>query len=277
MDKRRALVIGAGPMGLWMARNLVKRGYRVTVYDKKRNKLKKIEGGGISAAKSLKEALSSSSLVVLAVGASNAATLLSSLMSTVSGKIILDISSVKTPVAKALAKHRRSSNMVVLVHPLFGPGTKKLEDKSVVFIPFRKPEEEYRVCTEVFHPCKILRMSVETHDRKMASAMALPRLLILTLLRSWSMDDVKPLTVSQKALMLVASPILSESPSLFKEITEKNPYTEKALINALKTLNQFRNNPSTASKIFKQLQTKKLVKGYAKIYQLLEEAASKTW
>ncbi|MDJ0272878.1 MAG: prephenate dehydrogenase/arogenate dehydrogenase family protein [Aigarchaeota archaeon] len=275
MDRKRALVIGAGPMGLWMARNLARRGYSVAIYDKNRNKLKKIEGYGISAAKSLKEALSTSSLIVLAVGASNAAALLPKLMSTVSGKTILDISSIKTPVAKALAKHQSNSNMVVLVHPLFGPGTKKLKDKNIVFIPFRKPIEEYRVCEEVFHPCKILRMSVETHDRKMASAMALPRLLILALLKSWSMADVKPLTVSQKALMLVASPMLSESPNLFKEITEKNPYTEETLTDAVKTLNQFRNNPSTASRIFKQLQTKKLVKGYAKIYQLLEEAASK--
>ncbi|MEM4495264.1 MAG: prephenate dehydrogenase/arogenate dehydrogenase family protein [Candidatus Caldarchaeum sp.] len=274
MVKKKALVLGAGPMGLWMARHLAERGYHVTVYDKDRKKLRNLDGGRISAAKNLTEALNNSALIVLAIGSSSTVDLLPRLISKTDGKTFFDISSVKTPIAKALARSKIKNNVVALVHPLFGPGAKKLNDKYVVLTPFRRPAAEYRVCREIFHPCTILRMSVTRHDWVMASAMALPRLLMLTLLNGWRMEKVKPLTVSQRALLVAAAPILSESPTLFREIIEKNPYTRQTLSKTIKTLHRMRKKPSTASSIFKRFRRRIGFESYFKIYKLLEDAAS---
>jgi prephenate dehydrogenase len=99
----RAAVIGAGPMGLWLTKYLKARGYGVVVYDRNRSRARAAANvSKTDMAKTLDEAVGEAELTVLAVGAENAGPLLSGLLKRYSGKVYVDISSVKAPILKFL-------------------------------------------------------------------------------------------------------------------------------------------------------------------------------
>ncbi|MDW8083962.1 MAG: prephenate dehydrogenase/arogenate dehydrogenase family protein [Candidatus Caldarchaeum sp.] len=274
MQTLGAAVIGAGPMGLWTANHLARRGYSVRVYDIKGEKINNIpRTGRVSAAENFEEAVKHGSVIFSAVGTKNSSTVIRKIITNHQEKIVVDISSVKTPVVKSLEKVTTRNNLVVLTHPLFGPGTKKLEDKTVLFVPFRKKASEYRICKALFSPCRIVTVSAAQHDRMMAAAMALPRAFLLTMLDVWRRAGVEDLTFSQRAIRLAASTILTENPSLAVEIIAYNPYSTLTIKQALTSVKKMVQNPSENIKnIYTRLKTKTQKREYIQIYSLLEKS-----
>ncbi|MCS7137118.1 MAG: prephenate dehydrogenase/arogenate dehydrogenase family protein [Candidatus Caldarchaeum sp.] len=274
MQTLGAAVIGAGPMGLWTANHLAGRGYSVKVYDINREKTENIpRAGRVSAAENFEEAVKHGSVIFSAVGTKNSPTVIRKIVTNHQEKIVVDISSVKTPIVKALEKVTTGNNLVVLTHPLFGPGARKLEDKTVLFVPFRKKASEYRVCKALFSPCRIVTVSARQHDRMMAAAMALPRAFLLTMLDVWRRAGVDDLTFSQRAIRLAASTILTENPSLAAEIIAYNPYSTATIKQALTSVEKMVQNPSGNIKnIYTRLKTKTQKREYIQIYSLLEKS-----
>ncbi|MEM0383259.1 MAG: prephenate dehydrogenase/arogenate dehydrogenase family protein [Candidatus Caldarchaeum sp.] len=272
MAKQVAAVVGAGPMGLWTARHLRGKQFTVKVYDKNPAKTRQAaKHGGLLPARSLDDAVSDASYVVVATGSLNAGETIKKIAASHSGKTVIDISSVKTPVLRSLRRENLGDNLVVLTHPLFGPGTTKLTDKTVVFTPFRYGERERRVAVSIFRPCRILAMTVEEHDLRMAYAMAVPRILMLVLLDSWRSMGVDVLTTSQKALTLAASTMLSDSPALIREVIAANPYTSRAIAAFRKNLDI--NKPQQVNSMLKRLkpQLDKLAQRYGVAYKWVEQ------
>ncbi|MCX8200841.1 MAG: prephenate dehydrogenase/arogenate dehydrogenase family protein [Candidatus Caldarchaeum sp.] len=273
MDQLRAAVIGAGPMGLWFARQLALKGYAVRIHDRNKKKLRNLpRKKSIKPSFSFEDAVNDASVIVIAAGSENSAKLINRVLKNYRGKVVVDISSVKTPVVEGLKKTEARDNLVVLCHPLFGPGTKKLAGKIVFFVPFRKKTAEYRFCKKLFSPCKIVRVSAESHDMKMAAAMALPRVLLLTLFDMWRRTKVDNMTVSQKAIRLAASTILVESPNLTTEIVATNPYTAKTIKQLKDKLEELMYSPhSNIKRIHNRLQSKEQKEQYRQIYKLVEK------
>lgn len=273
MAVRRAAVIGAGPMGLWLAKHLSRKGFAVKVFDKNTKLLKSLGiGRRILPARSLTEAVGDAEIVMLAVGAKNAAALVRRIVQRFQGKTLVDVSAVKTPVAKALKRINLRNNTVVLLHPLFGPGVRNLEDKTVVLAVYRNRRAEYRMCRELFSPSKVLVMSPREHDLKMAASMALTRILLLALFETWRKKRVEDLVFSQKAVRLAASTILTESSSLTSEIIAQNPYTAKLIQETFKTIQSVKTNPSKAVETIRKRVSKNLLtKSYLEIYRLVEK------
>ncbi|MEM4183663.1 MAG: prephenate dehydrogenase/arogenate dehydrogenase family protein [Candidatus Caldarchaeum sp.] len=275
MAGSQAAVVGAGPMGLWMAQHLSEKGYSVKVYDINSAKTRQA-AKRFTAAKNLDDAVSYASIVVVAVGSKNAGKTIRQILTRHHGKTIVDISSVKTPVIKHLKLAPPYDGLIVLTHPLFGPGAKKLEDKTVVVAPFRRPAEEMDVARKLFKPCKIVLMSPDIHDRVMAYAMAVPRVMMLALLECWRRKKIDVLTTSQKALMLAASTFLTEKPQVVEEIITQNPYTAKAVADIQNLVKNIRQKSSanilqTHRKL--ATQTRTLAKQYSQAYSVIEKVA----
>ncbi|MCS7110038.1 MAG: prephenate dehydrogenase/arogenate dehydrogenase family protein [Candidatus Caldarchaeum sp.] len=273
MDQLRAAVIGAGPMGLWFARHLARKGYTVSVHDRNRKKLRNLPlKKTIKPSYSFEDAVNDSSVIVIAVGSENSADLIDRILKMYEGKVVVDISSVKAPVVEGLKKAKTRDNLVVLCHPLFGPGTKNLTGKTVLFIPFRKKVSEYRFCKKLFTPSKIVAVSAESHDISMAAAMALPRALFLILFDMWRRGKIENMTVSQRAIRLAASTILVESPHLTTEIVANNPYTAKTIKQFTDKLEELMYSPHrNIKRIHKRLQSKEQKEQYRQIYKLVEK------
>ena len=268
-----AAVIGAGPMGLWLSKYLKTRGYSVSVYDRDRLRARAAANASKTAmAKTLDEAVGEAELTVLAVGAENAGPILSSLLKRYSGKVYVDISSVKTPVLKFLPR-RAPSSQVVLTHPLFGPGTKTLKDKTVVVTPVYRRQAEVSIAKKLFNPCKIVSMNPREHDVLMAFAMAAPRVAVFSVLELWRGHRIKPLTTSQKALLAAASTMLADSWKITGQIVGQNPYTKKALDELIDKIKQNRENilrtpTATHQRLASWIRPKKF---YGKVYKIIEE------
>lgn len=273
MARPFAAVVGAGPMGLWTAKHLKSRGYSVAVYDRDRGRARKAaQQGKVAAARNFEDAVSKASLIIVATGSLNAGEVVKKITSAYGGKTIVDISSVKSPVVRSLKRLDIGDNRVVLTHPLFGPGATTLRDKTVILTPFRNKAEEYNTAREIFKPCRIVSMKAEEHDLKMAYAMAVPRILMLSLLVSWKTKGVGVLTSSQKALMVAASTMLTEKPALIKEIVASNPYTPKALKTVEKTMKTLR-NPEHIPKLCRRLRptASELSSTYKQAYRWVEQ------
>jgi len=269
--EQSAAVIGAGPMGLWMAEHLRRNRFRIKIYDIDTSK--RIPKKFICT-RTLEEAVSETALAVVAVGSNNAGEVIKEILKLNTGTTAIDISSVKTPVIKSLREVRTGDGLIVLTHPLFGPGAKTLADKTVIFTPFKNKQGELRIARKVFHPCRIVTMDAATHDRLMAYSMASPRLLLLTLLNVWQKHGVKPLTTSQRALLIASSPILMEKPNVIEEIIAENPYTAKAALEIIQNIRSLTNNPAKQiSKTLKKIKHKNQ-KTYETLYKLLEKHAA---
>jgi prephenate dehydrogenase len=269
----RAAVIGAGPMGLWLTKYLKARGYGVAVYDRNQSRARAAANAlKTDMAKTLDEAVGEAELTVLAVGAENAGPLLSGLLKRYSGKVYVDISSVKAPILKFLPRQTPSSQ-VVLTHPLFGPGAKTLKDKVVVVTPVYRRQAEVSIAKKLFNPCKIVSMNPREHDVLMAYAMAAPRVAVFSVLELWRKHRIKPLTTSQKALLAAASTMLADSWKITGQIVAQNPYTKKALGELINKIKQNQENihrmpTATHQRLASWIRPKKF---YGKVYKIIEE------
>ncbi|MCS7133590.1 MAG: prephenate dehydrogenase/arogenate dehydrogenase family protein [Candidatus Caldarchaeum sp.] len=275
MPKPQAAVIGAGPMGVWVAQHLAKQGYIVKVYDRNRERLRNLPRN-LYRSESLDDSVRNASLVCLAVGTKNSAELASEIVQNYNGKVVIDISSVKTPVFEQLKTLDVKDNLIVLTHPLFGPGTKKLEDKTVFIVPFRNRFREYRVCKKLFPSCKIIAVSSASHDMLMAIAMSLPRVLLLSLFDTWRRNRVERLTVSQRAIWLAASTTLTENTSLTSEVVAENPYTAEAIKQFEEAVEWIMKDPAkNVEMLHKRFKKRSQETEYFQIYRLLEKLSSK--
>ncbi len=224
-------VLGAGPMGCWLARHLKRLGYQVILFDLKRD-LARREAGKIGClwARSINQFSYDVKVVFVAVGSGNAAATILKM-----GEIlppssnVIDISSVKTAVVEGLKNLDRDDMVITLSHPLFGPGASSLRGKYVVFTPFRNHVRERRVLARFFKGAKVIKMGYQDHDKLMAHCMSVPRLATMAIIEGWTAMRSLDLTTSQKALTLAASTMLMDSPRLFTEIVGLNPYTGEAV------------------------------------------------
>ena len=236
---RWAGVIGAGPMGVWLARHLRKLGYRVILYDLKSD-LARREANRIGClwAKSMDQLGENIQLVLVAVGSENAASTILQLSGILQPHAnIIDISSVKSPVVQGLRSLSRRDLVIALSHPLFGPGASFVKGKTIVFTPFRDKRRELNLLRRFFRDARLLTLGYREHDLLMAHCMAVPRLATLSLMMIWVGMKSLDLTTSQKAFTLAASTMLTESPKLFTEIIKLNPYTGEALDEFLEKVN----------------------------------------
>ena len=129
--------IGIGLMGFPMAKNLLKNGYNVSVFDKELHKAKRLSKYGASISKSLKDVIKNSEVIITMVTDDK------SVMSIINSKdfinnlrnnsIMIDMSSTKPITSQKAKKFLKEKGVDFLDAPVSG-GTKGAEEASLAIM-----------------------------------------------------------------------------------------------------------------------------------------------
>ncbi len=134
---KRISFIGIGLMGLPMAKNLLKAGYSLKVYNRTLKKAEVLKKYNAEIADSIKEAVNDSEVIITMLSDDNAINTLmksdSFLNNIKSGATVIDMSSVKPETAKLHGSNLKSKNINYLDAPVSG-GTTGAEEATLAIM-----------------------------------------------------------------------------------------------------------------------------------------------
>jgi len=228
---KRALIIGgAGKMGGWMADFLASQGFEVELADP-------------VAADSPYRQMSDWSdsdlgqeIIVVAAPLEITAEILEQLAERRPAGLILDVGSLKRPLQAGLKALAEVGCRVTSIHPMFGPDTRLLSGRHVIFVDVGVTEATAEA-RALFSSTMAERidMSLEEHDRLIAYVLGLSHALNLAFFTALAgsgelvprLKQVSSTTFD--AQLDVASRVAYENPRLYFEIQALNQYGGAAL------------------------------------------------
>jgi chorismate mutase/prephenate dehydrogenase len=223
---KRALVIGGGgKMGAWFARFLGSQGYAVQIADPS------APDGAVDWVADWRGLDIDHDLIVVATPIKVAADVLTELAERRPGGLILDIGSLKTPLRAALARLVAAGCRVTSIHPMFGPDTRLLSGRHVVFVELGVPAATAEART-LFEStmAEQIEMSLEEHDRLIAYVLGLSHALNLAFFTALAASgELVPRlkrmsSTTFDAQLRVASLVAHDNPHLYFEIQALNEY-----------------------------------------------------
>jgi prephenate dehydrogenase len=146
--------------------------------------------------------------------------------------LVIEISSIKAPLAAVLESARREGSRVVALHPMFGPGKSPYEPLHFVLAAQRQEDEE-RAEIEPFlsHPyTRLVAVPFAHHDRLMGWLLGLAHLTNLLFGTALSRSGVDPQELQDCASTTylrqaaTARSVLGEDADLYLDIQRLNPY-----------------------------------------------------
>ncbi len=228
---KRVLVIGgAGKMGAWFAQFLASQGFAVEVAD---------PGETMTPFPRVADwrALTlDHDIIVVATPMKVAGSVLRELAAARPRGLVVDIGSLKTPLRDGLQALKQAGCKVASIHPMFGPDTKLLSGRHVVFCDLGVPEAT-REARGIFAPtmAEQLEMSLDDHDRLMAYVLGLSHALNLAFFTALSSSGElvprlqKMSSTTFDAQVRVASLVARDNPHLYFDIQTLNEYGGVAL------------------------------------------------
>jgi len=223
---KRVLVIGgAGKMGAWFVRFLASQGYGVTIADPGAAE------GQPDAVSEWRELELDHDLIVVAAPIKATAGILEALAERKPSGVILDIGSLKTPLREGLIKLARAGCRVTSIHPMFGPDTRLLSGRHVIFVDVGDPAAT-AAARALFAAtmAELIDMSLEEHDRLIAYVLGLSHALNLAFFTALAesgelVPRLKTMSSTTfDAQLNVASLVAHDSPHLYFEIQALNEY-----------------------------------------------------
>jgi chorismate mutase/prephenate dehydrogenase len=231
---RTALVIGgAGQMGRWFSDYLASQGFSICVADPA------AEGGDYPCLTDWQDNALDQDVIVVAAPISVTAEILSKLAERRPSGLILDIGSLKSPLRASLEKLVEAGCQVTSIHPMFGPDTRLLSDRHVVFVDLGVPEAT-QAARRLFAStmAQQIEMTLDEHDRLIAYVLGLSHALNIAFFTALSESGELVPRLRQissttfDAQLKVASLVAHENPHLYFEIQALNDFGADAL-NAL--------------------------------------------
>jgi len=223
---RRALVVGgAGRMGRWFTGFLATQGWSVGVADP----AGPVEGLPWSA--DWRDAIGTAELVVVAAPLAVTAAILHQMANDRPPGTVLEIGSIKTPLAAALARLSDAGVAVGSIHPMFGPDARLLAGRHVIIVEGGAPAA-LGAARELFEPtsASIVTMSLEEHDRLVAWVLGLSHAVNIAFFTALAgsgrpADELAAFASTTFGGQLdVARKVAGESPELYFEIQSLNPH-----------------------------------------------------
>ena len=218
--KKKITILGAGgKMGKWFSNYFLEKGYDVIVYDSEAE----IKGKSFIKATSLVGAVLNTDYVMLCTPTRRTPEIIRLIAKEMKrGSYIIEISSQKTKTATSLAKIP-SKVSPICIHPMFGPGAKKMEKQNIISVPIKDAKKELAVAKSLFPGANFVTIDVIEHDKKIAVILGLTHLINLVFANVISKDDKISLTEKMsgttfKAQKILAESILTESPDLIETI-----------------------------------------------------------
>jgi len=251
-SNKTALVIGGnGAMGRWFVQFLQSQGFMVHISDPNTQD---------NAAKNIgdfrQQALDYDFIIVAAPLAASAK-ILEELAQMKPEGIIMDVGSIKSPLKRPLRQLTDAGCQVVSIHPMFGPDTRLLSGKHIIFIDI-DGRGSLTQAQALFEPtmARAITMKLEDHDRLIAYVLGLSHAINLAFLTVLAESGEAADTLAQlssttfDAQLNIASRVVHENPYLYFEIQHLNHYnlgTLHALEDTIaRLIDMIRNNQADA-------------------------------
>jgi 3-hydroxyisobutyrate dehydrogenase len=152
-DKKRIGWIGLGKMGIPMSKNLVKKGYPVTVYNRTKEKTKELVAEGAKVADSPKALAANSDVIISMISDDPALEEVSigkngAFEGAKSGAIYIDMSTVSPVSSTKVAEGAAKKDIKYLRAPVSGSTVLAASGSLTIFAS--GPKDAYDQCTEIF-------------------------------------------------------------------------------------------------------------------------------
>jgi prephenate dehydrogenase len=231
----RIAIIGAGKMGVWFAKFFLKEGYSVVVADRKKEKLSKLKKELAVETADFMGAIKNADRVLICVSISAFEEIVKKISPAIrDGQIVMDICSIKDFPVKTMHKHLKRG-LVLGMHPVFGPGSTTIKNKTFVLTPTNSQEEAFAESFKKWLETKKARVFVmppQKHDELMSVVLGLPHFLGLvacdTLLEQADYPETKDVAgTTYRMLFTLAEVAALENPDLFASLQLSLPELEK--------------------------------------------------
>jgi chorismate mutase/prephenate dehydrogenase len=258
-SNKSALIIGGnGKMGQWFAHFLSSQNFEVQINDLEPLNDQQNFVPDISAIELDHD------YIIVATPIQKSADILQQLCALQPSGIVLDISSIKSPLRLPLRQLADSGCQVVSIHPMFGPDIQLMSGKHVIFIDLGN-EEAVNQVKQLFQPTMAERidMKFEDHDRLIAYVLGLSHVVNIAFMTVLSESGEAADALAQlssttfDAQLNIAGNVSAENPHLYFEIQKLNHYsptTLNALSDAVQRIIQMvhQNNQTAFVKIMSQ-------------------------
>lgn len=261
---------GAGKMGRWLTHHFIRQGHEVTISDV-------ISDQAASLAKSIGARFAENNIA--AVGDADLTVLSTPIPVTPQvlreisrhlkkSSIVAEISSLKSQVIPVLVEIEEGNVIPLSIHPLFGPGARRLEEEKVALIPLVNPSFEVELAKKLFPGIEVIVVDADEHDRAMALTLSLPHFINIIFASAISDEDLnvlKKLGGTTFTLQLTLSEsVMNEDPELYASIQINNEYTT-----------QYLEKFFTRYEMAKEWIAKKDYKKFAEFYTSVQDSLSK--
>jgi chorismate mutase/prephenate dehydrogenase len=228
--KRVLIIGGAGKMGAWFAHFLSSQGFAIEICDPSP------EQSAFLRLSDWRENRLEHDLIIVATPMKVAGQVLSELATRRPSGVVIDIGSLKSPLRAGLARLVAAGCRVTSIHPLFGPDTRLLSGRHVVFCDVGVPEAT-REARALFAStmAEQIEMSVDDHDRLMAYVLGLSHALNLAFFTALAESgELVPRlqrisSTTFDAQLRVATLVARDNPHLYFDIQTLNDYGTAAL------------------------------------------------
>jgi prephenate dehydrogenase len=245
----RIAILGAGKMGVWFAKFFLAEGYSVVVADRKQEKLTKLKQELAVETADFAEAVKKADRVLICVSISAFEEIVKKISPAVrNGQIVMDICSIKDFPVKTMHTHLKGG-LALGMHPVFGPGSTTIENKTFVLTPTNSQEEAFAADFKKWLETKRARvfiMSPKKHDQLMSVVLGLPHFLGLvacdTLLEQADYPETKDVAgTTYRMLFTLAEVAALENPELFASLQLSLPELEKIESSFIENANEWLN------------------------------------
>ena len=225
VGKRSLIIGGAGKMGSWFADFLSSQAFEVEVADPSS------EQSSYPQIDNWQDSSLDHEIIVIATPIKTTAEILTGLSKRRPAGLIFDIGSLKTPLKSSLSNLANSGCLVTSIHPMFGPETRLLAGRHIIFIDVGVPAATAGA-RAMFASTMAdqVTMTLEEHDKLIAYVLGLSHALNLIFFTALSESGelaphLKQLSSTTfNAQMEVASLVAKDNPRLYFEIQALNAY-----------------------------------------------------
>ena len=230
VGKRVLIIGGAGKMGAWFAHFLSSQGFAVEIADPSPATV------AFPRIADWRDNALDHDLIVVATPMKIAGDVLTELAVRRPRGVVVDIGSLKSPLRGGLERLAAAGCKVTSIHPMFGPDTRLLSGRHVVFCDVGVPEAT-QAARALFAStmAEQIEMSVDDHDRLMAYVLGLSHALNLAFFTALAASgELVPRlqrmsSTTFDAQLTVASLVARDNPYLYFDIQTLNDYGTASL------------------------------------------------
>lgn len=158
------------------------------------------------------------------------------------GAVLAEIASLKEGVMEPLRASAEKGIVPLCVHPMFGPSTERLDNKTVALVPLVDPSREAELAETLFPGANLVVVDAEAHDEYMAAVLSLPYLINMAFakaLEGMNLEKLRRIGGTTYTLQYtLAQSVVSEKTRLVEPLLSQNRHLERVQKRFLEAMKQ---------------------------------------